>query len=646
MLQHSISCSAIKKIPLLLTLLLFTTILPIKGTLQAAIQDHNDQLLQFTAGGHILGFQPDGLYVASGDHMLHIGFVGTAGKFPAAPNTNKVIGKAQHLTEITYTDLWPGVNLRYEAATGSISQSTWEIAPGADASQIRLRYNAPLEIATDGSLKIEYATGWIHESAPIAWQEINDRHHPVKVAFRLIPAPEDEQIVVFDVGAYNPSFPLLIDPTLTWNTFMGSTSTEYGMAMAVDKNGNVYIAGRGFATWGEPKSPYMGKGEVFVAKLNNNGVLQWNTFMGSAEFDSGEDIAVDDSGNVYVSGYSDATWGTPKNAHQGNNDAFAAKLDTNGILQWHTFMGSADDEAGNAITVDGSGNVYVVGSSGATWGSPVRPYTGNNDDVFATKLSSTGVRLWHTFLGSGNTDWGEAIAVDSNGNVYVGGESGDTWGTTTLINPHQGDLDAFVAKLSNNGVLTWNTFMGSTGADYCQTLTVDASGNVYIGGYCPSSWGTPKNAHQGGLDAFVAKLNNNGELTWNTFMGSASYDTNGGIAVDKNGNVYVAGRSDATWGVPKNIHAGPMDAFAAKLNSDGKRIWNTFMGSASHDHGNSIEVDDKGNIYLGGQSSATWGTPVNDYANSYDAFAAKFSPGDCSFFIFKSAAGKVIPVCL
>ena len=129
------------------------------GALQASIPDHQVQLLQFTAAGHVLGFQSDGLYVASGDHMLHVSFIGTAGVMPEAAGIETDDSKVQPLTWVTYTDLWPGVSLRYEAIDGDITQSIWEIAPRGDVNQIQLRYNAPLEIAHDGSLEIRYETG-------------------------------------------------------------------------------------------------------------------------------------------------------------------------------------------------------------------------------------------------------------------------------------------------------------------------------------------------------------------------------------------------------------------------------------------------------------------------------------------------------
>ena len=177
-------------------------------------------------------------------------------------------------------------------------------------------------------------------------------------------------------------------------------------------------------------------------------------------------IAVDGSGNVYVSGDSPATWGSPVRAYTSDYDAFAAKLNSSGALTWNTFLGGSGDDGGCAIAVDGSGNVYVGGYSNATWGSPVRAFTPNglNNDAFAAKLNSSGALTWNTFLGGSGGDSGRAIAVDGSGNVYVSGSSDATWGSPVRAFT-AGDNDAFAAKLNSSGALNWNTFLGGSGND-------------------------------------------------------------------------------------------------------------------------------------------------------------------------------------
>jgi hypothetical protein len=587
----------------------------------------SDGMLQFTAGGHVLGFRKGEMFITSADHALRIEFVGARSVSPNKDMISQDAGNsrraAKPLGKVSYSNLWNGVTLAYEKHGSGIVKSTYYIYPVGDGivnpvDQIRLHYNVPVKVDENGSLLFFFETGQMKESRPVAWQEIKGKRVPVEVWFRALGG----QQVGIKVGSYDSRFPLVIDPVLSWNTFMGSTGTDYGYAIAVDTSGNVYVTGMSTATWGMPVIGHAGNNDAFVAKLNSSGVLQWNTFMGSASTDSGRGIAVDTSGNVYVAGLSYATWGTPKNVHAGGGDAFAAKLNSSGVLQWNTFMGSAETDYGDGIAVDTGGNVYVAGRSYAAWGAPINVFAGDVD-VFAAKLNSSGTRLWHTFMGSASTDYSYGIAVDTSENVYVTGMSTATWGTPK--DAHAGNWDVFAAKLDSNGNPLWNTFMGTAGIDFSNGIAVDTSGNVYVTGMSTATWGTPKDAHAGSLDAFAAKLDSSGNRLWNTFMGSGSDDHGNGIAVDTSGNVYVAGYSDATWGTPVNAHAGNDEAFAAKLNSSGVLQWHTFMGSADDDQGNGIAVDTSGNVYVTGRSSVTWGAPVNAHTGggNDDAFAAK-----------------------
>ena len=171
---------------------------------QAAMQTGPSNLLQFKAAGHILGFQDEGVYVASGDHMLRVEFAGTSGVAPVADRTPSGDGQAQPLGRVTYADLWPGISLSYEHVAGGIVQSSYLLEPGADVSQIRLCYNSPVEIEAGGSLRIGYETGQMRESAPVAWQDINGRRIPVDVTFCLLDSPIRNPVVGFSLGQYIP----------------------------------------------------------------------------------------------------------------------------------------------------------------------------------------------------------------------------------------------------------------------------------------------------------------------------------------------------------------------------------------------------------------------------------------------------------
>ncbi len=384
--------------------------------------------------------------------------------------------------------------------------------------------------------------------------------------------------------------------TMTWSTFMGSaTGSDSAYATTADGSGNIYVTGRSSETWGSPIHGTLGG---FVAKFDSSGNLVWHMFAGQ-----GIGIAVDGSGNVYV------TWYTFVPPTYRYTETFVAKFDSSGNSLWtKSWIGSPFDIP-EGIAVDGSGNVYVVGERGGPGGT----------SLFLTKFTTSGNALWIIAFGWGpstETDYVEGIAVDGSGNVYLTGQ---------IIG------DAFVTKFDSNGNGLWSTDMGSaTGDDSANGIAVDGSGNVYVTGGSSATWGNPIHPYAGGEDAFVAKFDSSGNRLWNTFMGSATGgDWGSGIAADGSGTVYVTGGSSATWGSPIYPFAGGSDAFVAKIDSSGSRQWNMFMGSATgSDAANGTAVDGTGNVYVTGTSNATWGSPINPLAGSSDAFVAKLAFND------------------
>jgi hypothetical protein len=603
----------------LITLLILLSLLSAAPPAQAAQAMPTEpatpaDLLQFTSGGHALGFSAGGVYAAAGDHALHVAFAGANAVPPQADGGKVGAGdQAAPLGRVVYENLWDGITLVYSAAGGSIYTSTYTLAPGADPAAIRLEYNAAPAVNGDGSLGIAFTSGALTESAPIAWQEIDGRRVSVDASFRV-----DGEEVAFALGPYDPAHGMTIDPSLSWNAFLGGSGDDWGSAIAVDGSGNVYVTGSSNATWGSPVRAYTGGWDTFAAKLNPYGALVWNTFLGGSGADYGYGVSVDGSGNVYVMGTSDATWGSPIRAYSGNGDAFLAKLTSTGSLSWNSFLGGSGSNEGFGITMDGSGNIYLIGDGYYSWESPVRDYTALLD-AFVVKLTSSGAIVWNTFLGGSGYDRGTSIAVDGSGNVYVTGTSDATWGSPARA--HAGGSDVFVAELTSSGGLSWNTFLGGGSNDYGKGIAV--SGNyVFVTGYSIGTWGSPVRAFDGYADAFVANLYSYGALRWNTFLGGSGSDYGYGIDVDTAGNIYIAGYSSATWGSPGRAFAGSTDAFAAKLDyNSGALASNTFLGGSDADQGQGIVFSGIG-TYVVGYSAAAWGSPLRSYAGGNDAFVA------------------------
>jgi hypothetical protein len=404
---------------------------------------------------------------------------------------------------------------------------------------------------------------------------------------------------------------------------MGAAGEDFGHAVAADDSGNVYVAGWSEATWGTPIRAYAGDRDAFVAKLSASGERMWHTFLGCSSWDEARSVAVSGDGNVYVTGTSDASWGTPISAHAGGRDAFAAKLSSDGLLQWHTFMGDAGtDDQGRDIAVDRSGAVYVGGLGGSSWDTtPVNPPIGNAD-VWVAKLSATGARHWYTFMGSTDLDFVRSIAVDRNSNVYAAGRSFASWGTP--VNPFAGGVSDFALwKLSSSGARVWHTYMGAAGGeDYGFGVAVDAVGNVYVSGGSPATWGTPINpfvSQVGEYEGFAAMLSSSGIRQWHTFLGSEGVGLAWGIAVDESRNCFVGG-------LPSAVQLSPGGIL--------RRTFTTPAGAGGE--GGCIAVNASRDLFFGGGMDDTWGTPVNPKAGpagSWDGYVVKYGGPDLDFFI-------------
>jgi hypothetical protein len=448
--------------------------------------------------------------------------------------------------------------------------------------------------------------------------------------FGIIQLPERTEFAAIAAGS----------PAISWNTFLGGTSRDESYANALDKSGNIYVAGRSKYNWGMPTRRHNGgTADAFVTKLGSHGEVLWNAFLGSSAEDFALGVAVGNTG-LYVAGMSTKNWGAPIRSYTGMYDAFVAKLSFDGDLLWNTFLGTAGIDGAAGIACDSNDNIYVTGISSSSWGKPVNGFSsGISTDGFVAKLNSDGAMVWNTFFGSGDYDISLGLTLDGAGNVYIAGVSKSTWGNP--VRAQSGGDDAVIVKLDClTGNILWNTFLGSSKKDQAIGVASDPSGGVIVVGRSNASWGSPLRAYGNNMNAFAAKISNSGTMAWNTFLGSNSnpspefseneyypFITRGevgdlaiGVAVDTPGNIYITGASSNSWGSPASPHSkSDLDSFTAKLDKNGLLQWNAFAGRMNA-FSAAISLDHKGGIYIAGKTNYADFTEMTG-----DAFITKFS---------------------
>lgn len=472
---------------------------------------------------------------------------------------------------------------------------------------------------------------------------------------------------------------LLAQPTRSWGTYYGGNQTDVIWSIATDASTNVLVCGYAasqmdIATMGSQQPINAGLTDAFLAKFDSAGVRQWGTYFGGAGNDQAYDVCMDGSGNIYIGGNtsSSASISTP-GCHQlgfgGGSDAFLAKYNSAGVLQWATYYGGSGNEIGYSVATDASGNIYLVGytsstDSISTAGSHQSNYGGGNLDGFIVKFNSAGVRQWGTFYGGTLEDQGRCVAVDAFGNVYLTGPtiSGNAISTfgSHQVNYGGGALyDAYLVKFNSSGVRIWATYYGEQANDYGKSVACDQSGNIYLTGYTGSTINisTP-GSHQfiygGSTDGFLAKFDNTGVRLWGTYYGGTGPGAEGAehVGVDILGNVFISGDAQTangftTVGCYQPVYNGAIDAFAAKFSSTGVRVWGTYYGNIATDRGKSMCVDQFGNIYLGGETASTTtistiGSHQPFLGGGIDGYLVKFA--DCAGLPNPSISGPTM-VC-
>jgi hypothetical protein len=545
--------------------------------------------------------------------------------------------------------VYPGVDLVYYGNQRQLEHD-FIVAPGADPGAITMVVEGAERLSLDaqGDLVLAMKDGEVRLQKPVVYQEVDGVRQEIPSRYTL----KNAHRVGFQIAAYDASRPLTIDPVLAYSTYLGGSGGDGGFGIAVDSSGDAYVTGLTFSSDFPTKNPTAGacvgtcgttgsNGDVFVTKLTHSGSgLVYSTYLGGSGFDEGRGIAVDSSGDAYVTGGTASSDFPTKNPTAGacvgtcgttasNGVAFVTKLTPSGNgLVYSTYLGGSGFDEGFGIAVDSSGDAYVTGVTDSSDFPTKNPTAGacvgtcgtaGNIDAFVTKLTPSGNGLvYSTYLGGSGFDEGLGIAVDSSGDAYVTGVTGSSDFPTK--NPTAGACvgtcgttasngNAFVTKLTPSGSgLVYSTYLGGSGGDEAFGIAVDSSGDAYVTGHTFSSDFPTKNPTAGACVgtcattasngvAFVTKLTPSGNgLVYSTYLGGSGGDVGGGIAVDSSGDAYVTGVTTSSDFPTKNPTAGACvgtcgtgtnaDAFVTVLNPPGSvLVFSTYLGGSGDEGG-------------------------------------------------------------
>ena len=512
----------------------------------------------------------------------------------------------QHIpayAQVRYTQVYAGIDLVYYGARGQLEYD-WVISPGADPSLIRMEVAGVDELLIDesGALRLQMTERAVTLPKPVIYQNTSAGRRSIAGGYHL----SDDRHVGFWLGDYDPTLPLVIDPVLVYSSYRGGAGADIASRVAVDDSGNVYLTGQ----------------------------------TASADFP--------------------VTAGAQQNSRGGGSDAFVAKFDAAGALIYASYLGGAGTDRGVAVAADASGAAYVSGTTDSGDFPVVNPrqssYAGNIDG-FVAKLSADGASLMYaTYLGGSAQEAMNAIAVDAGGAAYVAGGTLSTdfpvtagaVQTSFASVPNEKNVveaDAFVSKISvDGGSLVFSSFLGGKDGESVFDIALAPGGELVVAGGTKSTNFplTVPNVRGvfGGFpeDAFISRFNASGtSLSYSSFFGGDSWDSAYAVAVDTSGNMYLAGvtassNMPATAATPqRQFGGGRSDGFVAKLSAAGDTVlYGTYLGGSDLDQINGIALaGDRSLVVVGESSSADF--PLSQSLQSFllgtqDGIIARLNP--------------------
>lgn len=594
-----------------------------------------------------------------------------------------------------FGEVYRGIGLKLRAYGNNV-EKLFFVRPEVDPEKIKIRLKGAeeIQVTNTGELEVKTRLGLVRFTKPIAYQEINGKRSEVAVEYNIhgagdkgqatsdfdlnselqnsnieiqnLPStvhdPKSECIYGFRVASYDKTKELIIDPLLA-STYLGGSEDDYGHSLAIDSDGNVYITGQTRSlnfpkvTGAYDTSYNRGDGDIFVAKLNSDlSNLLVSTYLGGSSGDVGHSLAIDSSGNVYITGWTfSLDFPTKKDAYDTSYndgvDGFVSKLneDLTSLLA-STYLGGSHDDYCFSLAVDSSGNAYITGST-LSLNFPATNEAYNifysyGGDAFVSKLNEGLTNLLaSTYLGGSENDTGYSLAIDLDGNIYVTGVtyspyfpvSGGAYDTS-----YGGENDTFVSKFDEDltNVLA-STYIGGSDKEGSNSLAIDQEGNIYVTGYTesgdfPTTAGSYNSSPGGSYDAFISKLNKDlTSLLASTYLGGSEEEGGNSLTVDQEGNIYVTGYTESsnfptTTGSYNTSLSGSYDGFVSKLDENlTTLIASTFLGGSSQDYMKSIAIDSTGIVFIAGYTESS-NFPVtktaydNSLGGSNDGIISRF----------------------
>jgi FG-GAP-like repeat/Beta-propeller repeat len=538
-----------------------------------------------------------------------------------------------HFLKVDYQAVYPGIDLTYYGNQRQLEYD-FTVGPHVSPKAIELKFTGvdQIEIGDRGDLILHTPAGEIRHQHPRVYQNRHGVEEAVEGQFVLL----ESDTVGFRIGKYDSGLPLIIDPKFIYSTYFGGDGPDgdIGIDLKVDAQGTTYVTGYTssmdfFSTNLSPTAPG-GRLDAFVMKVDSTGqnILSAMYFGGSLD-DEGHRIMLDNSGSVYITGYTTSADFPIVNGFQtkpgGKKDAYIMKIDhaVSQIL-FSSYIGGSQDDQPFGLSIDTNNNIYISGETSSPNFPLVNPilgsFGGGRADAFVTKIAPDGTRVYSTYLGGIGNDHSFDVTADSDGNAYVVGYT--TAALPNIVRAVYGTVSdpeqAFLAKLSPDGrSLLAFAYIGGFGIDEAVRVVLDSNQNIIISGYTSAPNFPVVNAIQpinGGdtnsFDIFLMKLLPDlSDIVFSTYIGSDGSESAPGLAVDPDGNIYLAGfTSSFEFPVVNGINIGTSggnlhgdrDAYVMKLSPNGRILFSTYVGGSSSDGAVGIALDTARNIYVTG----------------------------------------------